>query len=378
MRKLDLVFFDAGGGHRSAANALKAVAGERYPDWDIRLMNLQELLDPIDIFRKITGLRLQDVYNTLLEKGWTLGTTQMLPLMHLVIRVLHGRQLPLIAEYWRRSQPDLVVSLIPNFNRAVFQSLAAACPGVPMVTILTDMADYPPHFWLERQDQYAICGTEKARVQALEHGLQPDRAFRTSGMILNPRFYEPIEKDRAEERRSLGLDPSTPTALVLFGGQGSSAMVDIVKRLDAAGLDIQLILVCGHNAKLAAKLKALRTRIRIFVEGFTREIPRYMFLSDFLIGKPGPGSVSEALAMRLPVIVERNSWTMPQERFNTVWITEKQVGLVLPSFRHIGTAVRTILDPATLERFRANASAMNNQAVFEIPPILEAIMERHK
>ena len=44
--------------------------------------------------------------------------------------------------------------------------------------------------------------------------------------------------------------------------------------------------------------------IPMFVEGFTKEVPYYMRLSDFFIGKPGPGSISEALAMKLPVLVE--------------------------------------------------------------------------
>ena len=65
--------------------------------------------------------------------------------------------------------------------------------------------------------------------------------------------------------------------------------------------------------------------------GFTQEIPYYMKLADFFIGKPGPGSISEALVMGLPVIVERNAWTMVQERFNTDWIAQNGFGVVLPS-----------------------------------------------
>ena len=49
---------------------------------EIRLVNLQELLDEIDIFRKVTGLRLQDVYNLMLKKGWTLGSPQLMAGMH--------------------------------------------------------------------------------------------------------------------------------------------------------------------------------------------------------------------------------------------------------------------------------------------------------
>ncbi len=60
-----------------------------------------------------------------------------------------------------------------------------------------------------------------------------------------------------------------------------------------------------------------------------------MQLADFFIGKPGPGSLSEALAMHLPVIVERNAWTLPQERYNADWVLENEVGLVLPEFSTI-------------------------------------------
>ena len=28
--------------------------------------------------------------------------------------------------------------------------------------MLTDIADYPPHFWIERQSQYVICGSRRA------------------------------------------------------------------------------------------------------------------------------------------------------------------------------------------------------------------------
>src|SRR5690348_11296217 len=136
-----------------------------------------------------------------------------------------------------------------------------------------------------------------------------------------------------------------------------------------------MIFICGRNEELARKLRRIDARLPISVHGFTKEIPRYMHLSDFFIGKPGPGSISEALAMKLPVVVERNSWTLPQERYNTEWIREKQVGVVLKSFRNIDRGLRELLDPANFERFRANAGSIQNRAVFEIPDILETLMK---
>lgn len=379
VKKLDFVFFDAGGGHRAAAHALARVMGEQGRPPEIRMVNLQELLDSIDIFRKLTGFRLQDLYNLMLKKGWTLGSPQLTAGMHFVIRCFHRRQVRLLEKLWLRSHPDMVVSMVPNFSRALAESLRRSLPGVPLVTILTDLADYPPHFWLEPavegESVYVICGTDKAVGQALAVGHAPSRVFRVSGMILSPGFYQipPLAaQERAAGRVRLGLDPELPVGLILFGGQGAQVMLDIAHRL--AGR--QLLLICGHNAMLAESLKqyAPRHGAPLFIEGFTREVPGYMQLADYFIGKPGPGSISEAVAMHLPVIVERNAWTLPQERYNTEWVREQGVGIVLPNFRGIRSAVDALSEPSAYARFRAATERLNNRAVFEIPDILERIL----
>lgn len=369
-----MLFFDAGGGHRSAANALRLAIERSGRPWEVRLVNVQEVLDPLDVFRTLFGIRLQDVYNLLLKKGWTLGSAQLLALMHVLIRLYHGPQVRLLQNFWKGRATDLAVSLIPNFNRAILASLRAALPGVPHVTILTDLADWPPHFWIERESDYVICGSDRAVEQARALGIPDARVFRASGMILHPRFYEPVTASRDAERTRLGLHPGLPTGLVLFGGQGASVTLEIADALDRSGLKLQLILICGRNQKLAARLRERKLRMPHFIEGFTTGIPYYMHLSDFLIGKPGPGSVSEALVTKLPVIVEKNFWTLPQERYNADWVAEQGVGLVLPNFRRIADAVARLLDPAEFARFRSRAAAFDNHAVFEIPGILERIM----
>jgi 1,2-diacylglycerol 3-beta-galactosyltransferase len=340
----------------------------------VRLVNLQEVLDPLDVFRKITGLRLQDIYNMLLRKGWTLGSPQLLRAMQLVIRLYHGAQVRLLAGFWRQGPPDVVVSLVPNFNRALFEGLRGAGAAAPFVTVLTDLADYPPHFWIERQRQYFICGTDKALAQALALGHPRERVFRVSGMILRPDFHETPAIDRAAGRRRLGLDPDRPTGLVLFGGYGSGAMIDIARRVARCQRPVQLIFICGRNDALARRLRSLDLPYPRWVEGFTGEVPHYMRLADVFIGKPGPGSISEALLMRLPVIIECNAWTLPQERYNAEWVREAEVGMVLSSLRRIDQALDRLLAPATLDRFRANVAALDNRAVFEIPKILERLL----
>ncbi len=374
--RIDLFFFDAGGGHRAAATALKTIIEQQQRPWQVRLLNLQELLDPIDILRRLTGLRIQDCYNTLLKRGWTLGAPRLLKLLQAGIRLYHPAQLRLLRQFWSARPPDMAVSLIPHFNRSLCEAFHAVNPGAPFVTILTDLADYPPHFWIEPQDQWVICGTPHAAEQALRLGLPPQRVHLVSGMILRPQFYEPLECDPRSERLRLGLGPDTPTGLVLFGGHGSAKMLGILRRLQTVRAPLQLILICGRNRPLAARLRATPTHFPIFVEEFTTNIPYYMRLADFFIGKPGPGSISEAVAMGLPVIVECNAWTLPQERYNARWIADNNLGLVVSSFRHIAPAAERLLQPAVLNRCRAAAAALNNRAVFEIPDILDAILSR--
>jgi hypothetical protein len=381
LRKLTIVFHHAGGGHQSAADALKAtLAGQEHP-WDVSLLDIQELLDPLDVVRRATGLRIQDTYNLILRRGWTRFTPQLLLVLQGTIRLYHAPIVKALRGYWAEHPTDLVLSVIPHFNREIAESLrpvgrTTPAARTPFVTLITDLADYPPHFWIEPESEYIIVGTERARQQALTMGHPADHIFQTSGMILKPRFYEKTTVDRVAERKRLGLEPDCPTGIVLFGGHGSRVMVDITRKLNEAVSGVQLILLCGHNQKLAAELKNLQTRKPIAVVGFAQNVEYYMALADFFIGKPGPGSISEALQFHLPVIVECNSKTLPQERYNAEWVTEKGYGIVVPSFKRIAPAVQRLLQCATLNEFRKKANAYSNRALLEVPIILEQCAER--
>jgi UDP-N-acetylglucosamine:LPS N-acetylglucosamine transferase len=369
MKRIDLVYINAGGGHRSAATALEKAIREQGKGWQVRLVNLFEVLDPQDMFRRTTGVKPEHYYNVRLARGWTLGLAQELRILQALIRLSHKSLIGQLRRHWQLTQPDLVVSLVPNFNRAMYQALGLARPHAPYVTILTDFADLPPHFWIEpHQLQHLICGTPHAVAQARAAGLDAAHIHETSGMIISPDFYRDLGVDRRAERQKLQLDPDRPTGLVMFGGHGSRVMRGIAKRLD----DTQLILVCGHNAPLADKLRAMRSAAPRVVVGFSSQIRYYMQLSDFFIGKPGPGSISEAVQQGLPVIVARNAWTMPQERYNTEWIEENAVGVVLDSFKAIRSGVAQVAND--IEAFRASVRRIHNRAVFEIPDILERIL----
>lgn len=389
---ITLVYFNAGGGHRAAAHALKSQLNTQNPEWDVRLVDLFEVLDPEQRFKRMTGFAPESYYNKRLSTGFTLGLKQELKVLQAMIRMAHPQLVRRLVGYWHQIQPAMVVSLVPNFNRAIGASLQRYRPrttsvfsppdtAVPYVTVMTDMADYPPHFWMEPgYTQHVVCGTEHACAQAIAQGMATDRIHRVSGMMLSPRFYASVRHDgvsdsasemagkRQQARQALGFEPDQAVGCVMFGGHGSSAMRRIATMLS----DRPLILLCGRNEALQRSLKRLTAKAPHVVVGFTDDVAHWMQLSDYFIGKPGPGSISEALHCGLPVIVARNAWTMPQERFNTDWVREQGLGQVVSSFAQTRKAVDHVL--ANLSSLRQNVSRLQNRALYEVADVLREVL----
>ena len=301
MKKIALVVQDGGGGHRVSAQALEAVMADQCPTWSA---------DRVDLYRDILNLPIAYGYNFILRLGWTgLFWPVTVPWFRWHRRLRRRAWLAKLQHYWRQQQPDLVVSLIPFVNQELYHSLQTVRPGAPFMIALTDLATEPPNFWLDpwqgEPNLFVICPTPKAMEQALALGYPKTQLFETSGVILHPRFYQPIRPvqrpdwadalsessiastqtsgcrlpasssessffsfDRGRERQRLGLDPDLITGVLLFGGQGDNIMLQIAQRLDASDLPLQLIFLCGKNQSLVNQLRRYAHRYPWVVEGF--------------------------------------------------------------------------------------------------------------
>jgi hypothetical protein len=51
MKKIHVVFHDGGGGHRNAAVALQTVIGQQQRDWQVELIQFQDVTDRLDVLR---------------------------------------------------------------------------------------------------------------------------------------------------------------------------------------------------------------------------------------------------------------------------------------------------------------------------------------
>ena len=373
-----LFTIDAGGGHRAAARALAAAAEDTRAPFDLRVESFQQVLLRLVLLRRLTGLSLEDAYNAILRQHWSLFMVPLLRVMHAAIRLRRPAIVRALVQ-WLRAQPRpaAVVSVMPNFNGIMREALAAAHPGVPLVVVLTDFADFPPRFWIEPGIDRVVVATDEAERQAGEIGLPPAALRRVSGMVLHPRFYRSAAaRSRDEVRAELGLPAGDFTVMLLFGGKGSPEMEPLAARLLALEPALRVIAVCGENPRLYARLAPIEARAggRFLRLGFTDRIAELLAASDLLVTKPGPGSLAEAFHQRVPVIVTRNLHTLPQERFNTDFVRQRGLGRVVRHWREIpGEVGRLHADAAGCEAIRRQLAALpENRAVYEV---LEVVAE---
>src|SRR2546430_14561242 len=99
MKKILIVYHDAGGGHRNAAVALQTFIAGQPRDWRVELVQFQDVTDRLGVLRKVTCIRSQQQYNILLQNGWTLGSTYLLRVLQESIRLFHKRLVNLLEKY---------------------------------------------------------------------------------------------------------------------------------------------------------------------------------------------------------------------------------------------------------------------------------------
>jgi 1,2-diacylglycerol 3-beta-galactosyltransferase len=319
---------------------------------------------------------LEDAYNLILRRRASALMVPLLRLMHAGIRVRRRALVRTLAGWLRlQPRPAAVVSVFPNFNGVMRDAIREALPGVPLVVVLTDLADFPPRFWIEPGIDRVVVGTDEAGSQALAIGIPAARITRVSGMVLHPCFYRAGgPESRARARAELLLGDADFAVTLLFGGKGSPEMAPLAERLLEKDPALRVIAICGENPALFERLARLEARAggRLVRLGFTDRVAEILAASDLLVTKPGPGSLCEAFQQRVPVVVTRNMHTIPQERFNTDFVRERGLGLVVPHWREIPAAVlRLYRDAEGRESMRGRIAALPpNRAVYEVIDVI--------
>lgn len=357
---------DTGAGHRSAANALRnainILAEEEHRTWlegqqkGLEGENAPEpptyRIEIVDVFEEYGRFPLREAvklygpairYNPSLY-GRFFHITDRAQSVAAVTSVagpmVHKGLLRLITKV----QPDVIVSIHPMLNHVTIEALATLGLKVPFVTVVTDLISVHHAWYAPGADGY-IVPTEHARHLYLKRGLDPEKVH-VLGMPIDPKFTRPLP-GKEDLRRKLGLERDLPTVLLVGGGDGAGGLRSAVQAISQARLPVQLLVITGRNKRLFVHLQRMRADIKIpaKIYGFVHNMPEMMHAADIIVTKAGPGSICEALACNLPIIL--SGFVPGQEEGNVTFVTENRAGVLARTPVEMIDALRRLIKPGS-------------------------------
>lgn len=251
------------------------------------------------------------------------------------------------------TEPTAVISTIPLLHQPRFlrRGLRSLGIDVPFIQIVTDPVTVH-RSWLADEIDLYIAQSQLAEQTLVDTHRVPPGKVRHIGAITGPQFAPAVDKQAV--RRTLGLDPTAFTVLIAGGGAGVGPIKELAEAIQAARLDVQLVIVCGHNEVLRRRLVDRLDRERCQVHGFVRNLHELMQASDILLSKSGPGTVAEALACGLPVFI--TSCTSGTESGNAEFYESLGVARFVPEVNRCVEALREMAsgDRGEIDGLRAN------------------------
>jgi 1,2-diacylglycerol 3-beta-galactosyltransferase len=259
-----------------------------------------------------------------------------------VLRLLE----PGLTELVDALSPTAVVSFHPLVNHAAARVLSRRPgPPIPLITVITDLVDVHSA-WICDDIDAIVTPSAAALNRIRAAGIDSDRCF-DLGMPVDESFTvrPPSAVERRELRRRLGLDPARRTVLLTGGGEGSGGLLRRARALCAAGLDIQLVVICGRNTGVRERLLDLvpRPPTRLHVEGFVPNMAEWLRASDLLVSKAGPATITEALCAGVPLLI--TSHLPGQERGNVDLVVTVGAGRHVPGDAALVDAVAELVQP---------------------------------
>lgn len=345
---------DTGGGHRSAANAITAA--------------LDEIQTPNRFEHRIEDVAAHCSFPlTQLGLGYSMALRYAPPVYGALYYATNGRRRykalirfcePLYRERLRdlfvAYRPDVIISVHPLLNHAALRARADAhMQHVPIVTVITDLGKVHES-WLVADADAVVVPAREVYQRALSRGVSPAR-LRLLGHPIHPKFDD-VTGTPAQLRAALGLPANGMIVMLMAGGEGGGKLLSTSLALARARLPIELVVVCGRNEHLQQKLGEMAPSLPtpMHVLGFTDKIPEYFRAVGLLVTKAGPGTLAEANAAQLPVVVY--DYVPGQERGNVDFVRHNGLGTVaLHGSSDVVAAVRSMIrTPERLAAIRHN------------------------
>ena len=252
LRKPHIVFYfsDTGGGHRSAAEAIIEAIDLEYRD--------QVTTEMVDFFKDYAPIpfnKAPEMYPYMVKapRLWSASfhatdgsararmiTTTMWPIARRAARAMI-----------RMHPADLIVTVHPFANTFALKALGKNRP--PFINVVTDMVTTHA-LWFDNKADLILVPTETARLRAIRYHISAEKVC-VVGLPVADRYCHPMNEKNAL-RKKLGWPTERPVVLLVGGGEGMGPLAETAQAIDACGLDVTQVIVCGRNKRLKANLEA--------------------------------------------------------------------------------------------------------------------------
>ncbi len=308
---------DAGFGHRSAANALAAALEDAHHD-TVEV----EIVNPFDDPTTPSILRdAQENYDSFVRQmpdfyklNYTISDS---PVPAAVMeRALTVMMIRTFRNLLKSVRPAVIVSTHPFYMAPVSSYISLTRRDISLVNVATDLTNVH-RLWFNTGADLLALPTQEAYEQGVASGF-PEERMVVTGIPVNPAINNET-RSPDEVRAELGWAPGVTTALVI-GSKRIKGLMDVLHVLNHSGLPVQFVLVAGGDDELFEQFKATEWHASTHVYNYVSTMPQFMRAADFLVGKAGGLTVTEALASGKPMIIV--DVTPGQEEGNVAYMVQ--------------------------------------------------------
>ena len=344
---------NTGGGHLKATEAIYEHIKLSNLNYNIKIFNTLDYINPY--FNKIiTSFYSECIkkYPDLFGKIYYYSEEDhiSITIFSSILKSLSKKFLPTIEDF----NPNIIISTHP-FSTEMISYLKenGHIHNSKLINLLTD---YAPHkFWIHDYVDAYIIASEQMIKDMINRGVNEDIIY-PIGIPVGTSFL--ISYDKKKTLNSIGFSESRFTILLMSGSLGVDYVLKIFKMIIEIRRSIQIIIITGNNTLLYNKFKTIIKNsdnpfIKFHLLGFTKEVSKYMSISDVIITKPGGLTTTEAIFSNLPIIFFD---AVPgQEEKNAEFILNNKMGMrISKSKESIDEFIKLIDNKSLLQEMKNN------------------------
>jgi processive 1,2-diacylglycerol beta-glucosyltransferase len=352
---LDVIFLSAsyGGGHRQASLALTNALDICQDKLHTEIVDFMELISPL-INRLTRFTYTKSVRNTPGLYGYFYRVTDSLKLDTLMEKHLTNVSLEKILDFLAERSPRLVVATFPMAAGVISYIKRQGLLETPLVTVITDNTAHSQ--WVHPETDFYLVGSEQVRQGLIYQGV-PDPKIIVTGIPIDLKFSRTPPKETLYAK--FGLRPEIPVILVMTGAVGMLRGIPaLCQVLDELPFPLQVLVITGKDKGLYQHLIEQRGRFnKLFkIYQFVDNVEEFMAVSNLLITKAGGLTISEALAVGLPMLIYR---PIPgQEAENTRYLLDAGAALPVYDLKELKVKLHLVLTQKHFyEALRSGAQA---------------------